>query len=485
VLTSTSDSAEAWTSELSKLVARVSQLSVDNRRAAHYKWWDDFWNRSSINILGGLDGKAVSDGYALQRFIDACGGRGGFPIKTNGSIFTVDGKEGENQFDADYRRGGGPYRFQNTRLIYWPMLASGDSDLMLPFFRMYRESLMLAERRTRTYFSHEGGFFPETMYFFGAYPDSVYGWNRSGKQPSYVENPSVRNAFQGSLELLAMMLEYNAYNGDKRFVRDTLTPVAEAVLQFYDKHYPRDDKGMLRITPGQALDTWQNASNPLPDIAGLRFVLNALNTQKISLQRPASQAAKRLLQQLPDLPTRKVNGRTVLLPAAETSGEAKGTQNPELYAVFPYRFYGVNKPDLEIGRATFEARRFKNSGPEADDPIQAAFLGITRTAQQNVVENFAAQPSGRFPAFWGPNTGWTPDQAPGHIAMLTLQSMLLQSDGNKMVVFPAWPKNWDVEFKLHAPQNTTIEGVYRAGKIEKLTVTPDKRSADVVKMEPE
>ena len=33
----------------------------------------------------------VSRGYTLQRFIGACAGRGAFPIKFNGSIFTVDG----------------------------------------------------------------------------------------------------------------------------------------------------------------------------------------------------------------------------------------------------------------------------------------------------------------------------------------------------------------------------------------------------------
>ena len=31
----------------------------------------------------------VSRGYALQRYITACAGRGAYPIKLNGSIFTV------------------------------------------------------------------------------------------------------------------------------------------------------------------------------------------------------------------------------------------------------------------------------------------------------------------------------------------------------------------------------------------------------------
>jgi len=53
-------------------------------------------------------------------------------------------------------------------------------------------------------------------------------------------------------------------------------------------------------------------------------------------------------------------------------------------------------------------------------------------------------------------------------------------DGEKIYVLPGWPKKWDVSFKLHAPKNTTLEGVYRAGKLEQMKVTPESRRQDVV-----
>ena len=65
----------------------------------------------------------------LQRFMNACSGRGGSPIKFNGSIFTVEKKPGASpetaEGDPDWRNWGGSYWFQNTRLSYWPMLAGG------------------------------------------------------------------------------------------------------------------------------------------------------------------------------------------------------------------------------------------------------------------------------------------------------------------------------------------------------------------------
>jgi len=37
-----------------------------------------------------------------------------------------------------------------------------------------------------------------------------------------------------------------------------------------------------------------------------------------------------------------------------------------------------------------------------------------------------------------------------------------------------------VEFKLHAPQQTIVEGVLRGGKLASLHVTPESRRQDVV-----
>lgn len=45
---------------------------------------------------------------------------------------------------------------------------------------------------------------------------------------------------------------------------------------------------------------------------------------------------------------------------------------------------------------------------------------------------------------------------------------------------PAWPKDWDVEFKLHAPLGTIIEGTYRDQELVELNVTPESRREDVI-----
>lgn len=484
LLTRQTETAQEWLSGVTALAEQAQARPLEQAREAHGQWWQEFWNRSYIHVTGGPMASQVSQGYALQRFIAACAGRGGSPIKFNGSIFTVDAREPDEVYDADYRRWGGTYWFQNTRLAYWPMLEAGDFEMMQPLFRTYMEALPLAKARTKLYFGHEGACYPETMHFWGAYANSNYGWDRTGKPVSQCDNTYIRHYWSGALELVTLMLDYYAFTCDQGFARDTLLPMAKEVLRFYDQHHPRDEQGKLHFHPAQSLETWQDVVNPSPEIAGLQYVLDRLAALPAELGAAQERESWRKLREaVPELPLGHDGPQAFVLPAADILGPIANCENPELYSVFPYRLFGVGKPDLEVGRLTFEKRRFRNAGGWQQDPIQAALLGLTEVAAEGVAGNFSHSHAGsRFPAFWGPNYDWIPDQDHGSVAMMGLQQMLLQADGDRILLLPAWPKDWDVEFKLHAPKGTTVEGVWRRGKLESVKVTPESRAKDVVQL---
>jgi len=63
--------------------------------------------------------------------------------------------------------------------------------------------------------------------------------------------------------------------------------------------------------------------------------------------------------------------------------------------------------------------------------------------------------------------------------MIGLQEMLLQSHGDRTWLLPACPKDWNVDFKLHAPQQTVVEGSVREGKLVRWKTTPGSRRKDV------
>ncbi|MBL7134599.1 MAG: hypothetical protein ISS78_10920 [Phycisphaerae bacterium] len=478
-LTAQTKTSEAWGKMLDEQVAAGEKTDLERARAAHRQWWRAFWNRSWIFIGSAADAETVTRGYTLQRWINACAGRGNYPIKFNGTIFTVDGAG----FDADYRQWGGNYWFQNTRLPYWSMLAAGDYDLMQPLWKMYLDALGMARDKTRLYYKHGGAFFPETMYFWGTYGNCDFGWRNKSVTTT---NSYIRYYWSSSIELTMMMLDNYDHTRDKAFAKETMLPLAEAFMAFFDQHWKRGKDGKIFFSPAASLETWHVATNPLPEIVGLRVVLSRLLGLPEDLTTEVQRKAwKRTLQDLPEVPMRQEGGKGRLLPA-KTRSQHKNSENPELYAVFPYRLYGVGKPQPAIAIETWKRRRVKGTGGWRQDSIQAAYLGLAEEARRYISQNFKTHHRGsRFPAFWGPNFDWIPDQDHGGVAMTALQRMVLQCEGNKILLLPAWPKQWDLDFKLHAPMKTTVEGTVRGGKVVSVKVQPESRKKDLVVMQPQ
>ena len=138
-----------------------------------------------------------------------------------------------------------------------------------------------------------------------------------------------------------------------------------------------------------------------------------------------------MLGELPPIPVAEVNGQKLLRPA-ESFSHKSNSENTELYAVFPYRLYGVGRPDLDLARATYQARGHRHNHGWCQDSIQAACLGLGDEAAR-LVSARASQINRayRFPAMWGPNFDWIPDQDHGNNILTTLQYMLLQDDGER------------------------------------------------------
>jgi hypothetical protein len=468
-------SSDSWKTSLIKASENIGKIPLKSRQAEHYKWWKEFWERSYIYITtrdtaGRKVAETVTQGYILQRFMNACGGRGNSPIKFNGSIFTVDTYNRNDEFggmDADYRQWGGCYWWQNTRLPYWTMLVSGDFDLMKPLFAMYFTSLPLRKMATEKYYGHAGAFYPETMNFWGTHANGDYGCNRTGMANGFTFNPYIRYYWQGGLEMSLIMLDYYSFTRNRFFAKDTLVPFVSEILTFFDQHWKRGADGKIFFSPAMSLETWHTAENPLPEIVGIKAVASkmlALPAGMITdIQR--SQWIK-LIRDLPEIPLRTVNNETVLAPAAVFSNKAN-VENPELYAIFPYRTYGVGKPDIDLAKRTFAIRIHKENGGWQQNSIQAALLGFSDDARQMVIQSFSTWDKHfRFPAFWGPNYDWSPDQDHGNVAMIALQRMLVQYDIDTFTLLPAWPAGWNVRFRVNMPGNVIREGVYEDGKLK-------------------
>ncbi|MCU0793946.1 MAG: hypothetical protein MUE42_14080, partial [Opitutaceae bacterium] len=162
---------------------------------------------------------------------------------------------------------------------------------------------------------------------------------------------------------------------------------------------------------------------------------------------------------------------------------------PELYAVYPFRLVSFEKPNAHLGLAALDRRDYRGPISWRQDELFMAHLGRADEAADYLVQRVRNRGENligderhemRFPGFWGPGYDWLPDQCHGGMITAATQAMLLQSEGEKIFLLPAWPRHWDVDFKLHAPRRTTVELTYRDGKIQRLKVTPASRRADLV-----
>jgi hypothetical protein len=477
-LTAVAGNGKEWLSKLEKQSAGIEKLALEQTRTAHQKWWQQFWGRSHIFLTGDEQANPVTQGYILQRFVTACAGRGTGPIKFNGSIFVVDNPNWKQNGkpdpqNADFRAWGGQYWFQNTRAMYWPRLMAGDFDMMLPLFNMYAKILPANEVQVKKFYNHGGAYFAETAPFWG-------GLDFMGAD---VKANYTNHYFTPILELSMMMLDYYEYTGDTQFAKQTLLPVATAGLQFFDQHFGRDSTGKLLLDPDNSIEMFWKVHNPAPDIAGLHAVISRMVKLPAGLvDDNTRQQWQKLYSELPSLPV--ADDKKILLPyTGPQTAKSFNSENPELYAIYPFRLYGISKPDLDLALNTFNTRKQRAKGCWVQDPIQAAMVGLPDVAKDYVSFAFTRKsPDLKFPAFWASGNDYHPDEDNGGNGENGLQQMLMQVDGKKIILLPAWPGDWDADFKLNAPYNTTVEGKVVKGKLLNLKVTPASRMADVVNM---
>ena len=99
-----------------------------------------------------------------------------------------------------------------------------------------------------------------------------------------------------------------------------------------------------------------------------------------------------------------------------------------------------------------------------------------------VVERAKSTSMFRFIGFAGHMQDYEPSEDHFQFMRTGMHYMLMApvDDAKQTVLLlPTWPQGWDVDFKLHAPLNTTIEAACINGTLTKLIVEPPARRADI------
>ena len=509
-----------WNSNLDKTVSHARQ----NYHAAFeetVQWWHDFWNRSYIIIHPERADPSdpvwqMSRNYQLFRYQLGGNAFGEYPSKFNGGnlIFDPVLVNENTAYEPDWRQwGGAVHTAQNQRLLYWPMLKAGDFDAIIPQFELYRKGLPGATARVLTHFGHGGAVFPEYMSVPGIVFGAGWGWPGDGHrgrgeevpfgdpratgatgyndivEKGVMANQSCAYHWESQVEHAYMILEYHRFSG-----RDIsmYMPFIKASLVFFDEHYQirqemrtgetLDENGKLVIYPSTSCESYRGAKNPADLIAGLRACLTSLlklDDQYLSSEE--KEYYKGFLSRIPDYSFGEEDGLVYLKPA-ETWLKEANQELPQFYPLFPFDQYQIGDKEIQIFKNTYElAPEFRKGTIQSwhQDGIFFARMGMTTEAADYNTRKLQDSQR-RYPTFWGPGHDWVPDHNRGGSGMIGLQEMLMQTIGDEILLFPAWPEEWDVDFKLHAPGNTTVAGELRNGELRELRVLPENRRKDVI-----
>ncbi|HZY64244.1 MAG TPA: DUF5703 domain-containing protein [Edaphobacter sp.] len=491
ILCEQNPSLDKWKQKLTRISQRFDTAAARQRsKESSEKEWHRFWAKSYIfiNSNKGPDdiGWQVGKNYQLFRYMLACNRGGTLPLKFNGGIFNVDtyNPEPYRVIDGgpppmappDRRRWGNLFMAQNQRLIGWPGLLSGDFDLMAPSLDFYAERAKTAVARSQIYWHHNGAAFVE--------PLSLYGLpvQRLATDHGPCSARHLAWHFSIQIEFAWMALERTTYSGED--VRPYL-PLIEAIVRFYDEHYRKehlartgseyDANGRLVLFPMNCLELYANATDPIEVVCGLHRVVEGVLALPASTVPPSMRDYFRQLQpRLPQVQFEVRDGKKVLKPAKEYDANAplNKTEFPEGYAVWPYRMYGIgSRNGSSEANNTWETMPAQRKA--ALDfvswqctPIYAALMGRHDDAKRLTIDKLADQNASlRFKAFFGPGHDWIPDHNWGGSAMIGLQSMIVAPADKGIYLLPAWPKDWDADFRLHLPHQASITGNIQNGKM--------------------
>ena len=501
-----------WLNEIETV--KKEKISLKEAWNKNLKWWKSFWEKSYVVMNPDKnetdDIWSMGRNYNLFRYMTALNAYGENPTMFNGGLLSFDPSLVSKKFPfhPDWRCwSGGNYTLQNQRWVYWPMLKWGDFEHMESQFDFFERTLEVGKLRVSKHYGFEGWLFEEVGTVYGLPMPMHYGfdevYDEKRKRPDWIEpglstNWCTIHHHTAMLEFSYMILEYHRYSG--RDVSKWL-PIVKGTIDFFDNYYRHkakynanwaeyDPEGKLIIFPAGACESHYYVSNPVPDVAGLKAVAQGilqLPEKWVDTFFAGKEKIEKFQSTIPDFHLDEIDGDKVMPPGRSVA--YSWWKKTELYINYPmFPFNQIEKGDKEMDYIfntykhwdtwqTLDAWEVVHSWNNAN--VAFARMGVVDKAADLTYKTLANGPF-RFPSFWGPGNDWVPDHNWGGTGAVGLQEMLIQTLNDKIVLTPTWPKDWDCDFKVIAPKQTTITGKIRNGELKEYNVYPEERKKDVV-----
>jgi hypothetical protein len=468
-------------------------------------WWHDFWANGFV-AMSSADHQAdfVGGNYVYFMYLMNASSHGAYPPRFGGMIWYTNG---------DYRRWGSQYWHANTDAYYRDLMPSGHLDLMDPFFSLYFGMYDACALAARQQWGSQGIYIPEITFYNGPdkLPESLVQEfqdlflarkpyeQRSPEFQAWVETKNRHNSrynflgdgtyvhgrlivptkgqgifghcthfLSGAAGVASEFWQRYEFTGDKDWLRTTGYPIIKGVAEFY-RNFPNVQKGedgKWHIHHVNRIESDWDSSDTSSELGAMKTIF------------PLARRASEILGVDEDLRPKWQDIADNLASPAPGSGKRGtfDTTNPERQAAAQAQPAAPRRENrTPAGPRPFGS--FVGGGEGAVDPLgsepelKSRFLGFNRTGGFIDTEGTGGAQIFRNRLRLREGPGAIDAEHIGGLSFGIHQSLLTSTaaadDLSRVTVqvFPAWPKDWDVSFRLLARGAYTVAASQQGGKI--------------------
>ncbi|MCL4694772.1 MAG: hypothetical protein KJ060_19945, partial [Candidatus Hydrogenedentes bacterium] len=435
---------------------------------SHESIWADFWSKSGISI----DDPVLERVWYRNLYFLRCVSKPGV-VSTGLFAGLLDDKPA---WHGDYHTN---YNIQQT---YWLAYAANQCELTEPYDRLITEYLPRARWMARTIFDMDGAYIPHVLFAYEP-PDPAACKSPGGRQ--YIHHEWGFTQGVNGFSVQPLWWHYK-YDPDPAFLRDVAYPAVRDVADFqadFVDQCERDGDHVV-LAPSVSPEHWgwkenfERNRNCTFDIAIFRYIFNAAiegaTTLGVDAEKVEEWRAAEAL--LPDYPVWSDDPNIVVdvedAPPIEYNIPVPTTP------VFPGDVVTFASPEAERALFTNTLQHLQHNGNNA--PVMLAvtrarlstadaheFLRtelMWRERRNGTLSFNRLDPRFRFNDF-------------GHYtemfgAALPVMELLLQSVGDVVRVFPAWPSHIPATFEdLRTQGGFLVTATIAEGNVSELRVT--------------
>jgi len=433
----------------------------------HEKIWAEYWNRSGVQLADDF----LTQIWYRNLYFFRCVTKHGVISPGLFAGLTTDRPKWHGDYHTNY----------NLQQTFWTAYNTNQPELAEPYDRLMHGYLPRAQWLAKTIFGLEGAYYPHILYAYEPpHPDQCKSHN--GRQ--YVHHVWGMTLGVTGFTVQPLWWHYK-YAPDRERLEKTVYPAIREAALFYANfadQCERRHNGKIMLGPtvspehhGWTPNFARNYDCTF-DIAMVRYTLNAAIEGAGILGRDAPLVARweQTLSVLPNYPI--LGGKAPVVVDVATAHPMTYNITVPTTPVFPGDVVTWWSPEEE--KELF-ARTLAGVLWNGYNSIYIVGVGRARLSMPGTMEWLRAELQARM----RPNQLITSNRLGdrfndfGHYteqfaASMAIGELLLQSVGDIIRVFPAWPKDKDASFTtLRAQGGFLVSAVQKSGKVTQIEIT--------------